>query len=214
MAGDVKPRRPYRSERRREQAEQTRSRALEAAARLFQERGYEGTSIAAIAEEAGISPETVYAGFGTKRALLGELVERAVRGDDPKPVPEQAGPRALAAATDQREQLRLFAADIARRLERAGPLVAVVAGAARSEPELADLLARLHDTRRRNLATLVDALAANGPLALPPAEALDTVWALTSPELHQLLVRVRGWKRGRYAEWLAETLAQLLLPHT
>jgi len=37
------------------------------------------------------------------------------------------------------------------------------------------------------------------------------VWALTSPELHQLLVRVRGWKRGRYAEWLAETLAQLLL---
>ena len=214
MAGDVKPRRPYRSERRREQAEQTRSRALEAAARLFQERGYEGTSIAAIAEEAGISPETVYAGFGTKRALLGELVERAVRGDDPKPVPEQAGPRALAAATDQREQLRLFGADIARRLERAGPLVAVVAGAARSEPELADLLARLHDTRRRNLATLVDALAANGPLALPPAEALDTVWALTSPELHQLLVRVRGWKRGRYGEWLAETLAQLLLPPT
>ncbi len=211
MAGDVKPRRPYRSERRREQAEQTRSRALEAAARLFQERGYEGTSIAAIAEEAGISPETVYAGFGTKRALLGELVERAVRGDDPKPVPEQAGPRALAAATDQREQLRLFAADIARRLERAGPLVAVVAGAARSEPELADLLARLHDTRRRNLATLVDALRANAPLALPPAEALDTVWALTSPELHQLLVRVRGWKRRRYTRWLAETLAQLLL---
>lgn len=211
MAGDVKPRRPYRSERRREQAEQTRSRALEAAARLFQERGYEGTSIAAIAEEAGISPETVYAGFGTKRALLGELVERAVRGDDPKPVPEQAGPRALAAATDQREQLRLFAADIARRLERAGPLVAAVAGA-RSEPELADLLARLHETRRRNLATLVDALAANGPLALPPAEALDTVWALTSPELHQLLVRVRGWKRRRYTKWLAETLAQLLLP--
>ena len=211
MAGDVKPRRPYRSERRREQAEQTRSRALEAAARLFQERGYEGTSIAAIAEEAGISPETVYAGFGTKRALLGELVERAVRGDDPKPVPEQAGPRALAAATDQREQLRLFAADIARRLERAGPLVAMVAGAARSEPELADLLARLHDTRRRNLATLVDALAANGPLALPPAEALDTVWALTSPELHQLLVRVRGWTGRRYTQWLAETLAQLLL---
>jgi AcrR family transcriptional regulator len=211
MERDVKQRRPYRSERRREQAEQTRSRVLDAAARLFQERGYEGTSIAAIAADAGVSPETVYAGFGTKRALLGELVERAVRGDDPKPVPEQAGPRALAAATDQREQLRLFASDIARRLERAAPLVAVVAGAARSEPELADLLARLHDTRRRNLATLVDALRANGPLALAPADALDTVWALTSPELHQLLVRVRGWKRRRYAEWLGETLVQLLL---
>jgi AcrR family transcriptional regulator len=212
MAREVKPRRPYRSEVRLEQAERTRERVLDAAAGLFQERGYEGASVAAIARAAGVSDETVYAGFGTKRALLGELVQRAVRGGDPRPVPEQDEPRALAAETDQREQLRRFAGDIARRLERAGPLAAVVAGAARSEPELADLLARLHDTRRRNLGTLVDALAANGPLALPRADALDTVWALTSPELHQLLVRVRRWKRRRYADWLAATLAQVLLP--
>jgi AcrR family transcriptional regulator len=212
MAREVKPRRPYRSEVRLEQAERTRERVLDAAAGLFQERGYEGASVAAIARAAGVSDETVYAGFGTKRALLGELVQRAVRGGDPRPVPEQDEPRALAAETDQREQLRRFAGDIARRLERAAPLAAVVAGAARSEPELADLLARLHDTRRRNLGTLVDALAANGPLALPRADALDTVWALTSPELHQLLVRVRRWKRRRYADWLAATLAQVLLP--
>ena len=75
--------------------------------------------------------------------------------------------RALAAATDQHEQLRLFAADIVLRLERAAPLVAIVAGASRSEPELADLLARLHADRLKNLAVLVDALAANGPLRLP-----------------------------------------------
>jgi AcrR family transcriptional regulator len=212
MPRDVKRRRPYRSERRREQAEQTRDRVLAAAADLFTARGYAGTSIASIAATAGVAAETVYAGFGTKRALLGELVQRAVRGGDPRPVPEQEGPRALAAETDQHEQLRLFAADIAGRLERAAPLAAVVAAAARSEPELGDLLARLHDTRRRNLATVVDALAANGPLRIPAGEALDTVWALTSPELHQLLVRVRGWKRRRYAEWLGETLAAALLP--
>jgi AcrR family transcriptional regulator len=212
VAGDVKRRRPYRSERRREQAEQTRTRVLDAAATLFQERGYEGASIAAIASGAGVAAETVYAGFGTKRALLGALVARAVRGDDAKPVTEQESPRALAALTDQREQLRLFSADITRRLERAAPLVAVVSGAARAEPELADLLANLHAERRRNLRVLVDALAANGPLRLPAGEALETVWALTSPELHQLLVHVRGWKRPRYADWLAESLARLLLP--
>jgi AcrR family transcriptional regulator len=211
MERDVKRRRPYRSERRREQAEQTRARVLAAAAELFTAGGYAGTSVAAIAAAAGVSAETVYAGFGTKRALLGELVQLAVRGGDPRPVPEQEGPRTLAAQTDQREQLRLFAADIAGRLERAAPLVAVVAAAARSEPELKELLAKLHEVRRRNLATLVDALAANGPLRLPDREALDTVWALTSPELHQLLVRVRGWKRRRYAEWLGETLAAVLL---
>lgn len=212
MPRDVKQRRPYRSERRREQAEQTRARVLDAAAGLFTTRGYAGTSVAAIAAAAGVSAETVYAGFGTKRALLGELVQVAVRGGDPRPVPEQAGPRSLAAEPDQRQQLRLFAADIAGRLERAAPLAAVVAAAAPSEPELGDLLAKLHDARRRNLATLVDALAANGPLRIPAGAALDTVWALTSPEIHQLLVRVRGWNRRRYAEWLGETLTAALLP--
>ena len=127
-------------------------------------------------------------------------------------MPEQTGPRAISAATDQHEQLRLFAADIVLRLERAAPLVAIVAGAARSHAELADLLAALHGDRLKNLRVLVDALAANGPLELDEDEALETVWALTSPELHQLLVRVRGWTRQRYRDWLATSLAELLLP--
>ncbi len=210
VEGEVKPRR-YRSERRQEGAEQTRERVLDAAARLFEARGYEGASVAAIAEAAGVSPETVYARFHNKRTLLGELVRRAVRGADPAPVPEQPGPRAVAAARDQHEQLRLFAADIVVRLERAAPLVAVVAGASRSEPELADLLARVHADRRRNLRTLVDALARNGPLRLGADDALVTVWALTSPELHQLFSRERGWTRDAYRSWLADCLARLLL---
>ena len=40
------------------------------------------------------------------------------------------------------------------------------------------------------------------------------VWALTSPELHQLLVHVRGWNRSRYRAWLADSLIALLLPPT
>ena len=107
------------------------------------------------------------------------------------PVPEQEGPRAIAAATDQHEQLRIFAADIVLRLERAAPLVTVVAGASRSDPELAELLTTLHALRLQNLHALTGALAANGPLRLSEEEAVETVWALTSPELHQLLVRPR-----------------------
>jgi AcrR family transcriptional regulator len=209
VAHDVK--RPYRSQRRREQAEQTRRRVLDAATALFVERGYEGTSVAAIAVEAGVAEETVYSHFRTKRALLGELVQASVRGDDPRPVPEQEGPRAIAATTDQRWQLRLFAADIVLRLERAAPLVAVVGAAAPSEPELAALHERLHADRLRNLGVLVDLMAANGPLALPRQQAVETVWALTSPELHQLLVRTRSWSRRRYVAWLADTLAAALL---
>jgi TetR/AcrR family transcriptional regulator, regulator of autoinduction and epiphytic fitness len=207
----VNQRRPYRSPRREQQAEQTRLLVLDAAERLFKEHGYVGTSMAAVAAEAGVSPETVYGHFGSKRVLLGELFRRAVRGADPAPVPEQEVPRRLAAMTDQREQLRLFAADITPRLERGAPLVAVLAAAAQSDPELAELLTTLHADRLRNLRVLVDALAANGALRLPADEALETVWALTSPEMQQLLVRERGWTRQRYEEWLVASLTGVLL---
>jgi TetR/AcrR family transcriptional regulator, regulator of autoinduction and epiphytic fitness len=209
MAEPVKRR--YRSERRQEQADQTRLRVLDAADVVFRQRGYERASIAAIATEAGVADETIYAHFKNKRTLLGELVQRAVRGRDPRPVPEQSAPRALVDVPDQQEQLRLFAADIVQRLERAAPLVALVGEAARGEPELAELLERLHGRRLRNLRTLVDALAANGPLRLSVDAATETVWVLTSPELHQLLVRQRGWSRRRYTTWLVRSLEALLL---
>ena len=71
-----------------------------------------------------------------------ELVGSACAAATTPPVLEQAGPRAVAAARDQREQLRLFAADIALRLERVGPLLEVLTTAARSDPELAELRRR------------------------------------------------------------------------
>jgi hypothetical protein len=134
-----------------------------------------------------------------------------VRGGDPDHVLEQPGFTRVAAETDQREQLRLFAADIVLRLERAAPLTAIVAEAARSEPELAELLERMQSDRLRNMRALVDAFARNGPLSVTKSEATETVWALTSPELHQLLAHARGWTRRRYVDWLARSLAALLL---
>lgn len=211
MSEPNKPRRSYRSPRRQEGAQETRARILDAAQRLLVERGFAGATVAAIAEEAGTAPETIYQAFGNKRTLLAELVSRAVRGDDPAPVLDQRGPREINANDDPVEQLRLFALDIAKRLERAGPLMGVLADAARSEPELATSYREFQRARRRNLGVFVDALAANAPLRATPEEAVDTVWSLASPELHTLLTQVAGWSRKRYAAWLAESLAALLL---
>jgi AcrR family transcriptional regulator len=210
MNRDVK--RPYRSARRREQAEQTRERVLAAAERVFADRGFEAATVNAIAAEADVSPETVYARFGNKRSLLLELVARAVRGPDPSPVLEQVGPRAIAAEGDQREQLRLFAADVVLRLERVGPLIAVLAGAAQAEPDLATVLKGIHSSRRKNLRVFVAALSANGTLSMSAGAATDTVWAVASPELHRLLTGTRGWSRSRYCDWLSATLSATLLP--
>lgn len=70
MPEKVKTRRKYYSPLRAGQAEQTRRRILEAGFRLFVDRGYAEPTIAAVAEEAGVSPETIYLSLGGKRGLL------------------------------------------------------------------------------------------------------------------------------------------------
>jgi AcrR family transcriptional regulator len=211
MTEPTKPRRPYRSQRRQEQAQETRARILDAAERLFVERGYAGATVSAIAESAGTSDETVYQAFGNKGALLAELVRRAVRGDDDLPVLEQPGPVAVKASRDPAEQLRLFAADVAARLERVGPLMRVLADAGNADSALAALHRQFHQARQRNLRAFTDALAANATLRSTPRDAAETVWALASPELHTLLTETAGWSRRRYSAWLADTLARALL---
>jgi AcrR family transcriptional regulator len=49
---------------------QSRQRILDAAATLFRERGYSGTSVRAIATQAGVDPAMVYYFFDTKQGLL------------------------------------------------------------------------------------------------------------------------------------------------
>lgn len=68
MSSPVKPPRRYDSTARQEQARQKRRAVLEAARRLFLDGGYGGTTVAAIAGEAGVFVETVYKTFGTSPA--------------------------------------------------------------------------------------------------------------------------------------------------
>src|SRR5215212_9319859 len=80
MTERVKPKRPYDSPRRREQAAATRLEILEAAQRLFEEQGYAATTMAAIAAEAGVALKTVYVAFETKAGVLRALWNLRLRG--------------------------------------------------------------------------------------------------------------------------------------
>jgi AcrR family transcriptional regulator len=214
MRKEVKKRRDYSSPRRAEQARETRRRILEAARGLFVERGYAPTTIANIATQAGVAPETVYAAFGSKPVLLQELIGVAVRGDDdPRPLLERPGPQAVRGAPDQRTQLRLFAEDITSILERVGPLFEVLASAAGADPDIAALHQDVVKMRVRNMRIMVGWLAAKGPLreGITLDTAAETVNAITSPHVYGLLTRERRWSRRRFVEWLGETLAAVLL---
>src|SRR5215470_8578132 len=66
--------RSYHSQVRQRQAEETRQRILAAARALFERRGYATTTLEAIAELAEVSPKTIAGVFGSKRALLAEVI--------------------------------------------------------------------------------------------------------------------------------------------
>src|SRR5690606_17785298 len=123
MTDNVNTRRAYRSDLRRNQAEQTQMAVLKAAETLFREQGWARTTIAAIARKAGVSNETIYAVFGNKRALLERLVLDAIRGTQPQvPLLEQAGVQEIKELSSQPAQIRIFAHSIAAILHRVAPL--------------------------------------------------------------------------------------------
>ena len=64
---------------RQEAKQRTRAELLDAAAKVFSERGYEGASVAEIAERAGRTTGAIYAHFPTKEALFLGVAVRAVR---------------------------------------------------------------------------------------------------------------------------------------
>jgi hypothetical protein len=85
--------------------------------------------------------------------------------------------------------------------------------AAETEPDIGELLQRILRQRMQGMLTFVQWLAANGPLRgdMPVEEAAETVWAVTSAEVHHLLIVDRGWPDERYEAWLRDTLTRLLL---
>jgi AcrR family transcriptional regulator len=215
MPSKAKQKRPYNAARRQAQAAETRRHIVAAAHQLFAERGYAGTTMQAIADEAGVAVETVYAALGSKRAILARLVDVSVGGDEqPVPILERPGPQAVRQEPDQRRQIRLFASDMRQIMERASPIFEIMRLAAKSEPDIAALLQSRLDARLRNLSRFVEWLARNGPLrpGLSRPEASETVWALTSPDLHRLLTVDRGWPGDRYEQWLGDSLIAVLLP--
>jgi len=215
MSNHPPKKRKYDSSRRKAQARQTRRQIVEAARQLFIEKGYAGATIEAIAQEAGVAQETVYAIFGNKRSILSFLMDISVGGDDqPVRIMDRPKPQAVLHETDQHQQLQLFSQDITDILSRVGPVFAILRSAAKLEPEIMELVQNMLAERLQNMTRFVQSVIDHGPLraGLDQTSAGEIVWAMTSPELFQLFTVDLGWTEEKYAHWLADTLERLLLP--
>lgn len=211
MAKAVKRR--YRSTRRREQAEETRSRIIGVAHNLFVARGYGRTTIAEIARAAGVAVETVYAAYRNKATLLRQVWYAAMRGDEEDVrLLDRPEIRAVLAEPDLAKRLRTHAVVMTSVFRRITPLFRALQGAASSEPVAAAILAEF-DARRLDAAShYARAAAATGKLAISEEECRDVLAATLDGALWHRLVEERGWTDERFAEllgsmWIA-TLVQ------
>lgn len=201
-----RPRRTYDSTRRREQATETRAAVLEAATRLFGERGWAATGMRDIAREAGVSVETVYAGFGSKSDLLMAAIDVAVVGDA-VPVPLGQRPEFAALGQGRPAERRRAAARLLTDIHRrtAGVNLAL-REAARSDPDLDRLMRRREEGRRTNVAEGI--LLVSGHEVDP--ETCDALWAVLDVGVYRMLTDVRGWTPDRYETWVADVIDRLL----
>jgi AcrR family transcriptional regulator len=208
------PEHRYDSPRRREQARETRRRLLDAAYRLFAERGYAATSIPAIAQEAGVAVPTVYWAFGSKRALLMELVSSRTVGDEEQiPLAERSWWREMIDEPDPVRQLELLATITRQAHERAVGAFEIVRGAAASDPEIAALYREGGRRRYQDNQAVAHSLAARGALRPEVTEQLaaDVLWAMSAPEWYRMLVVERGWSAEQFEMWYTSSLSSFLL---
>ncbi len=204
----------YDSSGRKHAATLTRQAILDAAHRLFLQKGYAATTMPAIAEAAGVALDTVYATVGKKPALFRLLIETAISGEDiAVPAEERDYVRAIRAERDAAEKLRIYAAALRRIQQRLAPLFRVLDGAAPLDPELASLWRNISQRRSKNMRLFAADLAETGRVRreLSLDKVADIVWSMNSPEFYLLLVEQRGWSAEEFEQWLAEAWVRLLL---
>jgi AcrR family transcriptional regulator len=200
--------RTYKSPVRQRQAHETRQRIVEATRLLLQSEGYAGMTIEAVARQAEVSVQTVYAVFGSKTGILAELLNQATFGAD-----YEDTVRRVMEETDPEIRLR-GAAEIARQIhdaQRTG--FDLLRGAGVVAPELA----RLEQDRERiryerqevMIASLRDAKKLRPGMSYRAAR--DIFWTLTGGDMYRMFVRERGWSSRKYQDWLADTLVRCLL---
>ncbi len=203
--------RVYRSDLRQEQARRTRAQVLDAATRCFVERGYAATTMRDVAAAAGVSVPTVFA-QGGKAALLLACVDRALVGTDEDRAVRELGPFAeLLAAPDRAGRLAAL-----RRLAREAapgsrPMQDVFADAAAADPDVRASYEEYERRRRADTEAVLGVFASDLRADLDRETATDVAWSVFSPSTQSRLMVGCGWPVERYADWVADAFARLLL---
>jgi AcrR family transcriptional regulator len=209
----VKSTRAYDSRGRRAQADRNRQSALDAAERLFLDRGYAGTLIADIAKEADLSVQTIYKVFGGKAGLVKGIYERGLLGREGDPAYERSDAMRTQEG-DPRTIMRRWGELTTEVASVVSPIRLLIRSAALVDREMERLLRETDEERLTRMRHHARFLRQRGYLrdGVTLREATDVLWTCSSVELYDLLVLQRGWTHPRFAQFVADFMITALLP--
>ena len=203
LAPPVKRR--YNSSRRALQAAQTRRDVLLAAVRLFQANGWTGTTLAAVADEAGVAVETVYNAFGSKKGLLRAAIDVAVVGDV-EPVPFAERPEFFALGEGTLEERIAKAAALNHAInERSAGVWQAIASAASSDAEVDAWRVAMEQSRRLDIARSAERVLG----AAVDDRLVTALWLLYSADSYLKLVADEGMSAEDYQAFIADATRRL-----
>lgn len=216
MGSAVNPsRRPYNAPRRLAGAAETRASILEAAKARFERGGWAGTTIAAIAQAASVSPKTIEALFSTKAVLLATVVDYAIRGDaSDVPIAQRELASALAAAPTAQAMLELHAAMTSSINRRSAQIAWVVEAAAPADEHVAELWQRMTKNFRAGVRwaaeQLLDKPGVRPSLSRRDAEQIFHVAMAWST--YRALNSTLGLTPTAVETWIADYYTRMFLP--
>lgn len=199
--------RSYRSESRDAGASRTRARVLEAGKYLFSRKGIDATTIAQIAERAGVAEATVYSTVKSKSGLLRELMHDAIFG-----ARFQAAQARLVGVTDPVRRIALTA-HVARAIyEGESAELSLLMKASAFSSELRKTQQSFEALRRDMQRERIEALfeAGRARRGLDKDTAIAVLWMFTGRDVYHKLVHESGWSPDKFQDWLERTLLESL----
>lgn len=199
---------------RRERARATRLRIVDAAATLFAEAGYAGTTMEAIAQAAGVAVQTVYFVFHTKGELLIETMSVLAWGPEPRSEAARGWIQLAFEASGGARRLAIAVDAGAEIYRRAAPLFGAFIAASSVDPEVRTAWQRIVDERRAGMSRLIELIHGRAELreGVSSSYAADVMVGLHRHELFLAFTRECGWSVETYKAWLFATLCRQLLP--
>ncbi|MFD6224480.1 TetR/AcrR family transcriptional regulator [Nocardia asteroides] len=180
-----------------------------AARELFERDGFRATTIAAVAERAGVSAESVYKAFGTKAALAKAVFDLVIAGDDEEvPVAQRPEQLAMLAEPDVRRKITMFVHGLARRQARSAAVQFLIRDGRHVDASLAPVWDKLAEEGLVGMTMLGTHLLGTGQLrpGLELDEVRDVLWNYLAIDTYERLVLARGWSLDRYADWVSRAL--------